>query len=287
MQTGLASDLQESPHPPLHLPSASWLPGHKSWNMTAYFRALITERTQKSWDEKVWNIYGEHSLLLGIERNYSLIQELIPNILKCQHRKEFKSKQKALFPYRHSLVEHVTPSNNSSKPSQGKELLLWDLPTKEGPWAMPEPSSCCAAERGGSASWPETCAFLSQQWNQARHNKTQNLLDTEGQKHTTRISTASHGGSRDVSTYHPALGRRDSRFSVDGIAWKSVRGLSLQDGGLESLLFFLERCSWALVRGTSGTVLNICIAGWQKGYTFLLARKKAQAWIMTRSLVVS
>lgn len=48
-----------------------------------------------------------------------------------------------------------------------------------------------------------------------------------------------------------------SCFSVDGTAWKSVRGLSLQDGGLESLLFFLERCSWALVRGTSGTVLNI------------------------------
>ncbi|KAK7818200.1 hypothetical protein U0070_009588, partial [Myodes glareolus] len=86
----------------------------------------------------------------------------------------------------------------------------------------------------------------TKRWNQARHNKTQSLLDTKGQKHTTRMSTASHGGSRDVSTYHPALGRRDSRFSVEGIAWKSVRGLSLQDGGLESLLFFLERCSWAL-----------------------------------------
>lgn len=48
-----------------------------------------------------------------------------------------------------------------------------------------------------------------------------------------------------------------SCFSVDGTAWKSVRGLSLQDGGLESLLFFRDRCSWALVRGTSGTVLNI------------------------------
>lgn len=121
---------------------------------------------------------------------------------------------------------------------------------------MPEPSSCCAVEKVDSASWPETCAFLSQQWNQTRDNKTQSLLYTEGQKHTT-----SHGGSRDVSIYHPAQGHRDSRFSVDGIAWKSVRGLSLQDGGLESLLFFLERCSWELVRGTSGTVLKICIAG--------------------------
>jgi hypothetical protein len=58
-----------------------------------------------------------------------------------------------------------------------------------------------------------------------------------------------------------SLGSRDSRFSVDGTAWKSVRGLLLQDGGLESLLFFRDRCSWALVRGTSGTVLNICTSG--------------------------
>lgn len=49
-----------------------------------------------------------------------------------------------------------------------------------------------------------------------------------------------------------------SCFSVDCMAWKSVRGLSLQDGGLESPLFFRDRCSWALVRGRSGTVLNIC-----------------------------
>lgn len=32
---------------------------------------------------------------------------------------------------------------------------------------MPEPSSCSAAERGASAFCPETCDFLSQQWNQA------------------------------------------------------------------------------------------------------------------------
>lgn len=48
-----------------------------------------------------------------------------------------------------------------------------------------------------------------------------------------------------------------SCFSADCMAWKSVRGLSLQEGGLESLLFFRDRCSWALVRGVSGTVLNI------------------------------
>lgn len=48
-----------------------------------------------------------------------------------------------------------------------------------------------------------------------------------------------------------------SCFSVDCTVWKSVRGLSLQDGGLESLLFFRDRCSWVLLRGISGTVLKI------------------------------
>lgn len=49
---------------------------------------------------------------------------------------------------------------------------------------------------------------------------------------------------------------RCSCLSVDCVVWKSVRGLSLQDGGLESPLFFRDRCR-VLARGASGTVLKI------------------------------
>lgn len=60
--------------------------------------------------------------------------------------------------------------------------------------------------------------------------------------------------------------QRDSRLSVDCVVWKSVRGLSLQDGGLESPLFFRDRCR-VLARGASGAVLKICKVKFHKKVT--------------------
>lgn len=138
---------------------------------------------------------------------------------------------------------------------------------------MPEPSSCSAAERGASAFCPETCDFLSRQWNQAgrlRHR----VFWTPKASSTQQGSHSKPWRQQGCLHIPPWPWVADSRFSVDGIAWKSVRGLSLQDGGLESLLFFRDRCSWALVRGTSGTVLNICTSEYKKVTCFCgLGRK--------------
>lgn len=101
---------------------------------------------------------------------------------------------------------------------------------------------------------------ITQPWYLGGHNATPSLR-------TQKVATHREGGHvppewlegcTDVPSGPGWPEQWDSRFSVDCMAWKSVRGLSLQDGGLESPLFFRDRCSWALVRGTSGTVLNIC-----------------------------
>lgn len=48
------------------------------------------------------------------------------------------------------------------------------------------------------------------------------------------------------------------RFSLGCAVWKSVRGLSLQDGGFESMLFLRDSSSCEFDGSVSGTVLNIC-----------------------------
>lgn len=49
-----------------------------------------------------------------------------------------------------------------------------------------------------------------------------------------------------------------SRFSLGCAVWKSVSGLSLQEGGFESVLFLRDNSSCEFDGGVSGTVLKIC-----------------------------
>lgn len=158
-------------------------------------------------------------------------------------------------------------------------------PNKRGPEeVLPELSSHCAAggevaqlfahrkpgKRVLNSGWPlpfilsNTASWpvgVPQPWSLGGQKDTQSLRTQGAAAHRERLEVcvlSSQEVGRTPLQRHAGPEQRDSRFSVDCTAWKSVRGLSLQDGGLESLLFFRDRCSWALVRGVSGTVLNIC-----------------------------
>jgi len=56
----------------------------------------------------------------------------------------------------------------------------------------------------------------------------------------------------------PCQAARHLRFSPGCAVWNSVSGLSLHEGGFESVLFLRESSSCEFDGGVSGTVLNIC-----------------------------
>lgn len=187
----------------------------------------------------------------------SLVQLLILNILRCQHREE-EEEAEGPDSYGHMLVTS-DPSNSNSIPSQGRRTVSmtcqqrWDL----GQHHSQDP----AMQQGGEAQALAQTPFSAME--PAGHKQTEPPGHQRPAAHSKANDVHSKSWKPQGCLHTPPSpwGSRDSRFSVDGTAWKRVRGLSLQDGGLESPLFFRDRCSWALVRGTSGTVLNICISG--------------------------
>lgn len=68
---------------------------------------------------------------------------------------------------------------------------------------------------------------------------------------TIRAKTLSRGKAGSCGSAH-------LRFSLGCAVWKSVSGLSLQEGGFESVLFLRDNSSCEFDGGVSGTVLNIC-----------------------------